>query len=169
MGPARVGCTKLARDLEHLVERLAVDDVEAQKLLLGLGERAVDHDRLLAILAQRGGGGGWQQPRHRAKLALPGKLVQDPAELGHDGIILLLGPGAGHFFIVIAKDCVLHAALSSLQGRASMPDPDSGVKKYRSATRASSEPYSGPRSRPSRATSFCSASRSRSERAALAG
>ena len=36
---------EFARDLERLVELGAVDDVEAEQLLLGLGERPVDHQR----------------------------------------------------------------------------------------------------------------------------
>ena len=44
---------EVARDLDRLVEIPAVDDVEAEQLLLGLGVGPVEHDRRL-VLAQRG-------------------------------------------------------------------------------------------------------------------
>src|SRR5688500_19910631 len=42
------GRREILRRLERLVERRALDDVEAEELLLGLGERTVDDPRLLA-------------------------------------------------------------------------------------------------------------------------
>src|SRR5262249_55967800 len=76
------------------------------------------------------GAGRGHQPRNRTELALPGQLVHDHAQLGHDGIVLLLAPGAGHLLIVVAKYCVLHARTSPLpQGRASMPEADREVEK----------------------------------------
>ena len=56
---------------------IAVDDIEAEQLLLGLGERPVD-DQARAALAQRGRRGGRQQPGHRAELAAPGQTAPEP-------------------------------------------------------------------------------------------
>src|SRR5438128_6758520 len=55
IGTARVRLTEIARDGKRIVELLALDNVEAEQLLLGLGERPVDHQRRLA-LAQRSRG-----------------------------------------------------------------------------------------------------------------
>ena len=36
------------------------------------------------------------------------QLILD--KLGHHGLVLFLGPGAGHFFVVIAENRILHRA-----------------------------------------------------------
>src|SRR5690349_3652814 len=59
---------KVTRRLDGFVEVLAIDQVEAQKLLLGLGERAVD-DKSFAAVAHGGGGGGRHQARDGPELA----------------------------------------------------------------------------------------------------
>jgi hypothetical protein len=41
---------QVADDVERAVQALAVDHIEAEELLLGLGERAVEHQRLAAVL-----------------------------------------------------------------------------------------------------------------------
>ena len=69
IGAAGIGLAEIARDVERLVEILAVDDIEAEQLFLGLGIGAVDHHRRI-FLAQRGRRRGRQQPRHRAEPAL---------------------------------------------------------------------------------------------------
>ena len=61
IGAAGIGRGQLAGDVQRLVEIVDVDHVEAQQLLLGLGERAVDDQRRLLGLAQGGRGGGRQQ------------------------------------------------------------------------------------------------------------
>ena len=61
---------ELARDVERFLERLAVDHVEAEQLLLGLGERPVEHHGGSLVLAQRRRRGGRHQARDRAELAL---------------------------------------------------------------------------------------------------
>src|SRR4051812_12430797 len=53
IGAAGIGVAELARDLDRVIEIFGVDHIEAEQLLLGLGERPVDHQRRL-ILAQRG-------------------------------------------------------------------------------------------------------------------
>ena len=60
--------------LDGFIESVAIDDVEAEELLLGFGERAIDDERLAAV-AQRGGGGRRHQAGDRAELALPRRAV----------------------------------------------------------------------------------------------
>ena len=81
IGAAGIGLAEIARDVERLVEVLAVDDIEAEQLLLGFGKGAVQHQRRI-VLAQRGRRRGRQQPRDRAEPALFGELVL------HDGQFL---------------------------------------------------------------------------------
>ena len=50
IGAAGIGPAKLLRGLERFVEGGAVDDIEAQELLLGLGEGPVDDQRRLLFL-----------------------------------------------------------------------------------------------------------------------
>ena len=85
---------------------VAVDDVEAQQLLLGLGEGAVDHQRRVAALAQGGGGGGGQQAGDRPQPALLlGSLSCDFDPDGlHGLVVILLGPGADGVFGIVAKE-----------------------------------------------------------------
>ena len=111
VGAAGIGRAKIARDVERLVEVVAVDDVEAEQLLLGLGIGAVDHDRRI-VLAQRGRRRRRQQPRHRAEPALFCQLVLHDGELRHDRGVLFLGPGTDGVFVVIAEDGVEHVNLS---------------------------------------------------------
>ena len=82
-----------ARDVDRLVEGRAVDDVEAEQLLLGLGEGAVDDERL----ASRADGGRRRrrhQAHRRAELAVGPQLVGHHRALGEDRVVLLLGPGS---------------------------------------------------------------------------
>ena len=58
----------------------AVDDVEAEQLLLGLGERPVDHERRLAVLAQRRRGRRRHQPGDGPELAGLGEPVLHDAQ-----------------------------------------------------------------------------------------
>src|SRR5260370_3268096 len=58
VGAARIGAPELARGIEGVLERRAVDHEEAEELLLGFGERPVDDERRGAAPAPRGGGGG---------------------------------------------------------------------------------------------------------------
>ena len=115
VGAARIGPAEILGGLERLVEGGAVDDIEAQELLLGLGEGPVDHQRRLAVLAQRGGRGGGQEPGDGAEAALLGQLLLHHGELGHDGIVLGLGPGADDVFAVVAEDGVEHGGAFLLQ------------------------------------------------------
>ena len=108
IGAAGIGRAEIARDVERLVEILAVDDVEAEQLFLGLGIGAVDHDRRI-VLAQRGRRRRRQQPRDRAEPALLGQFVLHDGEFLHDRGVLFPGPGADEVFIVVAKDGVEHA------------------------------------------------------------
>ena len=94
--------------LERLLERGAVDDVEAEQLLLGLGKGAVDHQGRVAVLAQGGGRGGRHQPRDGAELPALRELLLHHVELGHDGVVLLLAPGEDDVFVVVAEDGVEH-------------------------------------------------------------
>ena len=71
VGAAGVRRDQLTRDVERFLEICHIDDEEAQQLLLGLGERTVDHQRLALRLAERGGGGGRQQPQRGPELARP--------------------------------------------------------------------------------------------------
>ena len=81
VGAAGIGLAEIARDVQRLVEVLAVDDVEAEQLFLGFGKGAVEHQRRI-VLAQRGRRRGRQQPRDRAEPALFGEFVL------HDGKLL---------------------------------------------------------------------------------
>src|SRR5580698_1101842 len=60
IGAARIGGAEVARDIDGGIEVLAVDDVEAEQLLLGLSIGTVQHQRRI-VLAQRGRRGGRQQ------------------------------------------------------------------------------------------------------------
>src|SRR6202043_2582152 len=59
IGAAGIGSSKVARDVERLVEILAIDEIEAEQLLLGLGIGAVD-DQGRIVLAQRSRRRRWQ-------------------------------------------------------------------------------------------------------------
>ena len=107
IGAAGIGLAEVARDFERFIEVLAIDDVEAEQLLLGLGKGTVQHQRRI-VLAQRGGGGRGQKPRDRAEPALLGQLFLHDAKFGHDGGVLFLGPGTHRVFVVIAEDGVQH-------------------------------------------------------------
>ncbi len=74
VGAARIGRGELTREPEGLIERLAIDDVEAEQLLLGLGKRAIDDEWRVLVLAQRRGRRRRHQPRHRPELAGLGPL-----------------------------------------------------------------------------------------------
>ena len=109
VGAAGIGRAELARDIERLVEVVAVDEVEAEQLFFGLRIGTVEHERRI-VLAQRGRRCRRQQPRHRAEPALLRQLVLHDGKLLHDGGVLLLGPGADEVLIVVAKNGVEHEA-----------------------------------------------------------
>ena len=80
VGAAGIGRAEIARDVDRLVEIVAVDEVEPEQLLLGLGIGTVEHDRRI-VLAQRGRRCRRQQPRHRPEPALFGQSVLHDGEL----------------------------------------------------------------------------------------
>ena len=131
IGAAGIGLAEIARDVERLVEILAVDDIEAEQLFLGLGIGAVEHDRRI-VLAQRGRRGRRQQPRHRAEPALLGQFVLHHGELLHDRGVLFPGPGTDEVFIVVAKDGVEHAVSVPVwcKDGSSMPGADSNAEIF---------------------------------------
>src|SRR6266700_66390 len=143
VGPAGIGFAELARDIERLVEILAVDDIKAEQLLLGFGIGAVDHQRRI-LLAQGGRRRGRQQPRHRAEPTLLGKLFLHHRELLHDRLVLLLAPGADEVLIVIAKDGVKHVGRVSVHPRNERlcPEPTAQRRDFS----AGSAPHMPPRS-----------------------
>src|SRR5215475_13351615 len=108
VGPARTGAAELLGDVQRLLERGAIDHIETEQLLLGLGERTVDDHGRIAILPQRGGGRCWHQTCHRPEPTFPAELLLYDRELGHDGGVLFLGPGADGVFRMVAKDGVEH-------------------------------------------------------------
>jgi len=109
VGAARVGNGEFASDGERLFKIGNVDHVEAEQLLLRLGERAVDDRRRVLGLAQGCGGGGRQQAQRGSHLADLDQSLLDGAEPGHDGLIFRLAPGPDDIFLMVAKDRVLHA------------------------------------------------------------
>jgi hypothetical protein len=117
IGAARIGPAEILGGLERLVEGGAVDDIEAQELLLGLGEGPVDHQRRLAVLAERGGRGGGQETGDGAEAALLRQPLLHHGELGHDGIVLGLAPGADDVFAVVAEYGVEHGGAFLLQSQ----------------------------------------------------
>src|SRR5215831_12708135 len=111
--PLRARCaSQLHRGLDRLLQRGAVDDVEAQELLLGFGERSVDHDRLLTF-PNGGRGSGGQQASGRPQPALLRQFLLDDVELGDRSIVLLFRPGADYVFGIVTKDGVEHGTLLS--------------------------------------------------------
>lgn len=52
IGAAGVSLAQLPCDLERLIEIVTIDDVEAEQLLLGLGEGAVQNQGRIAVLAR---------------------------------------------------------------------------------------------------------------------
>ncbi len=107
IGAAGIGLAEIARDGDRLVEVVAVDQIEAEQLFLGLGIGAVEHDRRI-FLAQRGRRRGRQQPGDRAEPALLLQFVMHHGEFFHHRGVLFPAPGADKVFIVIAKDGVQH-------------------------------------------------------------
>src|ERR1043165_6394442 len=75
-------------DLHRLVDVLAIDQVETEQMLLGLGERAVRDNRAVAGLAEHLRLRGRLRARDRAELAGGGDLADLPAEALHDRVIL---------------------------------------------------------------------------------
>src|SRR6185437_5485074 len=103
---------------------------EAEQLLLGLGEGAVDDQRRLLGLAQRGGGRGRQLAQGGAQLAGLGQALADDGELVHHRLVLFLAPGPDDILIVVAKYRILHEGLPGLAiGRTTMPAADRAEKK----------------------------------------
>ena len=103
-----IGLAQLARGLDGGCFGGAVDDIETEQLLLRFCKRSVDHERRVAVLAQGRGRRGRQEPGDRPELALTIELFHDGPKLGHDGIIVLLAPGTGHLFIVVAENGIEH-------------------------------------------------------------
>ena len=85
-----------------------VDDVEAEQLLLGLGERPVDHQRRLAVLRSVVAAVVGSSRATGPSLPLAGQLLVDDVELRHHRVVLLLGPGADDVFVVVAEHGVEH-------------------------------------------------------------
>src|SRR3954447_3044488 len=46
---AGIGLAKIAGDVERFLEILAIDDIEAEQLFLGLGKRTVQHQRRIVL------------------------------------------------------------------------------------------------------------------------
>jgi hypothetical protein len=112
IGTAGIGGRELARHGERLVEIGNVDHVEAQQLLLGLGEGAIDDERRILRLAQGRGRGGRQKTKRRSELARLHQTVPHHGEPPHDGLLLLLAPGTDDVFLIVTKDGVKHALCS---------------------------------------------------------
>jgi hypothetical protein len=72
-------------------------------LFLGFGKRPVDDQRRLLVLPDRGRSGGRHEAQGRTGLAVLGQLLMDDIELGHDRVVLLLGPGVDDVFVVVAE------------------------------------------------------------------
>src|SRR5215467_8557571 len=119
---------QLHRGLDRLLQRRAVDDVEAQQLLLRLGEGSVDYDRLLS-LPNGDRGGRRQQADRRPQPALLSQLLLDDVELGDRSVVLLFRPSADFVFGIVTKDGVEHGSSLSKDERVS-PQPTG--KKVRS-------------------------------------
>src|SRR5215468_9998918 len=102
--------SQLHRGLDRLLQRRAVDDIEAQELLLGFGERSVNYDRLLAF-PNGGRGSGRQQASGRPQPALLHQLLFDDVELGDHSVVLLFRPGTNYVFGIVTKDGVEHGPL----------------------------------------------------------
>ena len=102
------GLAEVLRRGDRLLERRALDDEEAEELLLGLRERPVEDDCLLALAKGRRG-----RRRHQAgdrpQASLAGEPVGHDIELGDDGGILLRRPGLDDVFAVVTEDGVLHS------------------------------------------------------------
>ena len=93
---AGIGLGELFRRVEGGLQGGAVDDVEAEELLLGLREGPVDH-QFLAPLAQGRGRRRRQQAGHRPQPSLPGELVVHRVEPCHGLVVMVLGPCADGF------------------------------------------------------------------------
>src|SRR5712671_1179332 len=119
VGAARIGLSEVLRDRKRLLEIATIDDIETKKLLFGLRKRPVDHQWRFVVLAQGRSRSGRQEAGDRAEFALPLQFFHDDPELGHDGVVLLLAPGASHLFIVVAENSVLHGGSCLRQGRSS--------------------------------------------------
>src|SRR5262249_49014190 len=111
---ARVRRGELARRLDRRVERGAIDDEEAEELLLGLGEWAVDDERLLPVPGQRRRRRRGQEAGDRAQPTLLGPPLLGRPPLHHPGVVLLLAPGTDDVFGVVTKDRVEHAVTASI-------------------------------------------------------
>src|SRR5260370_1334666 len=85
----------------------AVDDVKAQKLLLGFGEGTIDH-HALARAAQDAGAFGRAKPRRRPDAPLLLEAVVHLAQLDHQRRILLRAPGCDSVFHVIGEQGIEH-------------------------------------------------------------
>src|SRR5262249_25663887 len=110
---ARFLAAELTCSLDGLFERRAIDDVEAQQLLLGLGKGTID-DQRLAARPDRGRRRRRHQASNRPKLSLALQLLRHHGALGQNRIVLFFGPAADHRLVVIAEDCVEHAGFPPL-------------------------------------------------------
>ena len=103
----RIDPAQVARDVEGGVLARAVDHVEPQQLLLGLGKRPVEH-HAGARAAQGAGLGGTAQPRRRAEQFVRVEPVMDGEQVGHQRRVLLRRPGHDLGFDVIGQNGVEH-------------------------------------------------------------
>src|SRR5258706_3034370 len=143
-----------------LVHARALDEIQAEQLLLGLGERAVEHV---------GGGGadglgvaGGHQSEARPERALGDQRVVHDLERAHELVVALLVERAGGGLVAVAEDGVEHGGLlaSFTLGRTSIADPDTNL---RPALRRAP-----PRGYPSRSRTRCESDRLRSPAAPCA-
>lgn len=96
-----------AGDLESVLERLAVDEIEAEQLLSSLRKWAIEHQRLAARPHRHGGRGGHQSTRG-SQAPLASQRVCDGLPPGHDSCLLFAAPSLELGFEVIAKNAVEH-------------------------------------------------------------
>src|SRR5258706_8321169 len=149
-----------------LVHARALDEIQAEQLLLGLGERAVEHV---------GGGGadglgvaGGHQSEARPERALGDQRVVHDLERAHELVVALLVERAGGGLVAVAEDGVEHGGLlaSFTLGRTSIADPDINADldtDLRPALRRAP-----PRGYPSRSRTRCESDRLRSPAAPCA-
>src|SRR6476661_1371454 len=105
---ARVYGGELPRELDRVVLRVEVDDVEPEDLLLCLGVGPIGDHEGLAVLPDRARGGRRSKPCNRTELPLAGELFLHGDQLLHDGAVLFLGPGGDHRLGVVAENRVKH-------------------------------------------------------------
>jgi len=117
VGAARIDAPQLARDVQGSLHVLAIHDIEAQQLFLGLREGAIDHPGRLTVLAQRLGMFGRQQPRARTESTLRGEPLLHHGQFSHHRGLLLRCPGPDSVFVVVAKNGMQHGGASQGFGK----------------------------------------------------